>query len=126
MCLLTCHPEHSLKAWRVMRIVLTSVNAYSALKMLQGILTNLTHSDNECTSHSVVVKIVRGAVFCVAMALWGSQVKLKKVPLRAKKFNVKKIFYLKGSVQWEKSCHFLIDIWKVDEKWSIFCFYGMF
>uniref|UniRef100_A0A914C549 Rap-GAP domain-containing protein n=1 Tax=Acrobeloides nanus TaxID=290746 RepID=A0A914C549_9BILA len=73
MCLLTCHPDHSMKAWRVMRIVLTSVNAYSALKMLQGILTNLTHSDNECTSHGVVVKIVRGAVFCVAMALWGSQ-----------------------------------------------------
>uniref|UniRef100_A0A914EAA8 Uncharacterized protein n=1 Tax=Acrobeloides nanus TaxID=290746 RepID=A0A914EAA8_9BILA len=33
---------------------------------------------------------------------------------------------VKRPVQWEKSCSFCVDIRKDHEKWSIFCFYGMF
>jgi hypothetical protein len=36
------------------------------------------------------------------------------------------ILFIKNEDQWEKSCHCFVDIRKVHEKWSIFCFYSKF
>lgn len=42
--------------------------------MLQRILTNFFHSYSTDIPQHFIIIIIRGAVFCLAMALWGSQV----------------------------------------------------
>lgn len=67
-------PSYRQCTWRIFRILLSSVNAYTILRILQAILTNFFYSQIDGVLANARVSIVRGAVFCVTMALWGSQV----------------------------------------------------
>ncbi|KAI1709848.1 tuberin domain-containing protein [Ditylenchus destructor] len=73
LCLLITNPAHSSNAWKLMRILLSSVNAYAVLRILQHLLTRFFHTHNGGIPKNSLVMIIRGAVFSVAMALWGSQ-----------------------------------------------------
>lgn len=74
LCFLLSSPSYRQGAWRIFRIMLSSVNAYTILKILQAILTNFFYSQVDGVPINARVLIVSGAVFCVTMALWGSQV----------------------------------------------------
>lgn len=45
-------------------------------RMLQTILSNFFHSYSDSIPKTSLIIIIRGAVFCIAMALWGSEVNL--------------------------------------------------
>lgn len=73
LCPLSAQEEYSGYAWKLMRLILSSVNAYSALRLLQEVLSDLPANASERIPHQKLVVILRGAVFTVSMALWGAQ-----------------------------------------------------
>ncbi len=83
------------------------------LEILEGLHTLVKDSratENLCKTSIVFCHdVAESVVNCAAAAYTASIQHFER-----------KLF--KRSVQWEK----VVDIRKVDEKWSIFCFYGMF
>ncbi|KAH7723216.1 rap/ran-GAP family protein [Aphelenchoides avenae] len=73
LCPLAALEEHSGYAWKLLRLILSSVNAYSALRLLQEMLSELPSNPANKVPHHKLVVILRGAVFTVSMALWGAQ-----------------------------------------------------